>query len=925
MPDRKLQLAENVLEFFVLSALVIAPLFTNPYSALPFEEAKVLLLRSIAILSLPFLVFVLLNEKGRKNEQSESGSVWHSGLAVAVLIIAYALVVSTVFSVFPSGSFLGMYLRRQGTYTSLCYLYFFFVILNTTHTRRQIDRLIFTMLLTSFTVAVWAILQRLGIDPHVRIAPFSDRRVWSTLGNPIFLSAFLIMTTPLHFYFFGESFKRLRQYRRQGISLKNTGTEQVFFGLMLLFLVLNLTAIGFAQSRGPIVGLMVGLVLFAALELLRRGRARIVSAFFFGGGVFLGLLLLVNLLDQPFAEVSLVSQWFGPESAFQSGTGLVRATIWKGVCGLIASDPIRLLTGYGPETLSLVYPRHNPPILQYIEKPTAIVDRAHNEILDLLATQGVLGLAAFVFFFFLLSRFVLRQLGFIRSTKQDIAFYGLLSLGGILGVLILYLVSGNVTFFALGLGLGLIFGLFSYLFYFSLAMTRKPFCSLHPNGLLLCILLAGLVGHFVEIQLSFSITATKLYFWAFAALTIAAGKSADVSCSVPASLTGQKSAFSPSMVIPAFLAGLVISTVTFDYLCFSKTKPGILSAVFACHLCIFFICALFSTAQLKSETSLSSDRFRGLAVYGVLALSLSGVYLLSYSLLEGKVAQLLHPLIENSIFPALERNTKLASYYGWILAFVAVSSFLRFFGRGSSKEVGAALKAVWILPLFILLAAPIFVASNFKNSMADMYTKTGESMMAARNWGAANLCFSKAISLDPSQAWRHQKLGYLYFTWAKEASEPERSLSFQRAIFQVQKATHLSPLDATLKNNLARMSSAWAADATDGKTRFHRLQVTDTFYMEAFKTDPNNSFLWKESAQIATALGKSDEAVQRFQRALQLHPDDFKVHRKLAFLLRSLKRYPEALVHAEQALRLAEEEDIGEIEGLVSELKNKTP
>ena len=361
MPDRKLQLAENVLEFFVLSALVIAPLFTNPYSALPFEEAKVLLLRSIAILSLPFLYLCWYEEKRSKNEQSKNVSVWHPGLAVPVLIIAYALIISTVFSVFPSGSFLGMYLRRQGTYTSLCYLYFFFVILNTTHSRRQIDRLIFTMLLTSFTVAVWAILQRLGIDPHVRIAPFSDRRVWSTLGNPIFLSAFLIMTTPLHFYFFGESFKRLRQYRRQGISLKNTGTEQVFFGLMLLFLVLNLTAIGFAQSRGPIVGLMVGLVLFAALELLRRGRARIVSAFFVGGGVFLGLLLLVNLLDQPFAEVSLVSQWFGPESAFQSGTGLVRATIWKGVCGLIASDPIRLLTGYGPETLSLVFPRHNPP------------------------------------------------------------------------------------------------------------------------------------------------------------------------------------------------------------------------------------------------------------------------------------------------------------------------------------------------------------------------------------------------------------------------------------------------------------------------------------------------------------------------------------------------------------------------------------
>jgi hypothetical protein len=473
-----------------------------------------------------------------------------------------------------------------------------------------------------------------------------------------------------------------------------------------------------------------------------------------------------------------------------------------------------------------------------------------------LATQGILGLAAFVLFFFLLSRLVLQQLGFIRSTKQDMAFYGLLSLGGILGVLTLCLAYGNVAFSALGLGLGLIVGLFSYLFYISLTITRKPFCSFHPNGLLLCILLAALVGHFVEIQLSFGITATKLYFWAFAALIIAAGKSTDEKRSIPAGLTAQKSTFSPSIVIPAFLAGLIISTVTFDYLCYSKTEHGILSAVFACHLCTLFICALFSIAQLKSEAYAypSSDRFSGLAVYCVLALTFGGVYLLSYSLIEGKVVQLLYPLIENSIFPALGSNTKLASYYGWILAFVALSSCLRILGRGSPKDVGAALKEFWILPVFILLVAPI-IASNFKNSMADMYTKTGESMMGAKNWGAANVCFNKAISLEPSQAWRHQKLGYMYFTRGKEASEPERSVFFQTALFQVQKATHLSPLDATLKNNLARMSSAWAADATDGRTRFHRLQVTNTFYMEAFKTDPNNSFLWKESAQIATALG----------------------------------------------------------------------
>ena len=185
----------------------------------------------------------------------------------------------------------------------------------------------------------------------------------------------------------------------------------------------------------------------------------------------------------------------------------------------------------------------------------------------------------------------------------------------------------------------------------------------------------------------------------------------------------------------------------------------------------------------------------------------------------------------------------------------------------------------------------------------------------------AQLCFSKAISLEPNQAWRHEKLGFLYFARAKAAKEPERDLWFQKAIYQGQKATHLSPLDVALKSNLARMSYTWATDARDGKVSFYRLKVTDTLYMEALEAQPNNSLLWKESAQIAAALGQAEVAVQRFQRALKLHANDFESHRNLALLHRDLKRYHEALAHAEAALGLASKEQRAEIEQLVEELK----
>lgn len=921
MSDKKGQFAENVLESCVLAALVIAPLFTNAYGALPFEEAKVPLLRSIAVLAFPFFIFVLIKQGHDESEPSNTGSVWHSPLVMPALIVGYAYLVSTVFSVSPAGSFFGMYLRRQGMYTIFCYLFFFFVVLSTTHTRKQTERLLFAILLAGFTCAVWAILQPLGLDPILG-ASFRGRP-WSTLGNPIFLSAFLIMTTPLHFYFLDGSFHTLREYRRRGIPLKSSCTEVAFFALMLVFLVFNLTAIVLAQSRGPALGLVVGLFLFAVLHALRQGHTKIVVVCFMGAGGLLLLLVLLNLPDEQFAWVFDMPILNSLRSPLQFGTILVRVYIWKGVFALLTSNMLRILTGYGPETLSLVLPMHNPPQLQYIEGPTAIADRAHNEMLDLLATQGILGLTSFLLFFGAFCHFVLRQLGLIRSRRQNIAFFGFFLLGGLLGWLVPYFASGNFTFSGVGLGIGLISGLFSYLFFFALIMKRGAFCPWHPNALLLSILLAALVGHFVEIQFCFGITATRLYFWILVALGVAVGKSAGEGLGVRPSQGLQKFLFSPSIVIPAFLAGLVFSTVTFDYICFSKTNTAFLYAVFGYHLCIFITCGIFSMAQLKSETERSSDRLRGLAAYFVVALAFGGLYMVSYFLLENKIAQLLYPFMRNSIFPILEKNIKLTAYYGWILAFVFLSSFLTLFGSEAIEHKRAVFKAVWIFPLLALLALPAVIASNLKNSMADIYTKAGAELMRAKQWEATRVCFNKAVALEPTQAWRHEKLGHLFFTRAKEASEPENNFFFQEAMSYMKKAIRLAPLDVTLKNNLARISSAWAADTTDGKIRFHRLKVTAMFYAEALKVNPNNTFLLKESAQIAAALGKINEAVQRFQRVLQLRPNDFETHRNLALLYRSLTRYPQALDHAETALRLARKKDRPEIERLVTEIKDR--
>jgi len=475
MPDKRIQFAENTLECFLLAALVLIPLFFNPYGVLPFEEAKVPLLRSLALLALPFLVFPFVKKGLKARTFTNTGQGWSSGLAVAALVLAYTYLLSTAFSVSPSDSFFGMYLRRQGTYTALCYLFFFFVVLRTIHTRRQIEGLLFAFLLAGFTVSVWAILQRLGLDPDVEGS--HGTRVWSTLGNPIFLSAFLIMTAPLHLYFLSRSLQRLEECRGQGISSGRSRAEVLFFMMVFLFFAANLAALMLAESRGPTLGLFVGLFLLMILHVLRQGRRRAVAGLLVIGGLLILMLVFLSLPGQQsagFTDMPLLDRL---DSAFQSKSGRVRTHIWKGVFDLFVSNPGRILTGYGPETLSLVFPRHNPPMLQYLEKPTAFADRAHNELLDLLVMQGILGLAAFLLFFGILCRFVLKQLGLIPTMKRDIAFGGIVLVSGFLGFLVPYAASGETVYSGLGLGLGLVCGLFLYILFLALTTKREALSS----------------------------------------------------------------------------------------------------------------------------------------------------------------------------------------------------------------------------------------------------------------------------------------------------------------------------------------------------------------------------------------------------------------------------------------------------------------
>jgi tetratricopeptide (TPR) repeat protein/O-antigen ligase len=499
-------------------------------------------------------------------------------LPTLVMIVVY--LISTVLSRTPRISWWGSYVRLQGTYTVYSYILVFFFMLGTLRKRAQVDRIIHTVILTSVPASLYGILQHYGLDP-LPWAGSVQERVASTMGNAIFIAAYLLMAAFLTMYRLVVSFVRL-------VSDKASDTgDALLAGVYLFVLAVQCVAIFFSQSRGPWLGLGAGLFVFALIGLVglrqMRGAARGVTLGEVARGVGLGagalivagLLAVVALreIQSPLLGLGLLGltllapyvvlivrrsglQWLwitlvtqavlvagflvvfnlpgtplaslkslpyigrlGQIFETEGGTGKVRVLIWEGAARMVVADPVRTIIGYGPESMYVTYEPFYPPDLAHYEERNRTPDRSHNQTFDTLISTGVLGFAAYMFLFGSVFYLGLRWLGLLRSGLDNYLFIGLIAGSSLLSVAVERLITGSFALAGVSLPAGFVLGLAVYLV---IAAARrqgpKVLAGMFEQRLLLTALMAAALGHFVEIHFGFDIASTATYFWVFIAL-----------------------------------------------------------------------------------------------------------------------------------------------------------------------------------------------------------------------------------------------------------------------------------------------------------------------------------------------------------------------------------------------------------------------
>jgi putative inorganic carbon (HCO3(-)) transporter len=356
------------------------PLFFIILTRDQFELPKLTVLRILTVLMLGLWLVRILAARRFEFRRTP--------LDFPILIWVGLEVLTSLHSVSGYISWLGEYENFRGLLTNLNYVALFYLCVNFIRTREQIDKLLFTVFLAGLLSAAYGIGQFFGMD-FIAWNPtsVSKGRYFSSMGNPNFLAAYLAMVMPLIVVLFVEttsSFKRLL----------------LFFSFIAMFLCLLGT-----WSRGGFMGLtgaLLVLAVFGVQKILQHYRNLSHAQ-----NQTLGQTLRtelgqnkfwVTLLATTVGLLILISATFGQNHMVRLANSVLhlsdtlrvsRMHIWVPAFGMIKAYP---LLGTGLDTFKTVFPRFATTAFASIDGANVASRTAHNEILQVLATQGVIGL-----------------------------------------------------------------------------------------------------------------------------------------------------------------------------------------------------------------------------------------------------------------------------------------------------------------------------------------------------------------------------------------------------------------------------------------------------------------------------------------------------------------------------------------------------
>ncbi|MCL5113832.1 MAG: O-antigen ligase family protein [Patescibacteria group bacterium] len=358
-------------------------------------------------------------------------------LDIPIFLFLLSQIISTIFSWDTHISIWGYYSRFNGGLLSIIsyiFLYYAFVsnfltngkqetsgpVLSTLTAKMMTKRILFVSLASGLIVSLWGLPSHFGYDPTCFVfrgtldvscwtADFQPKiRIFSTLGQPDWLAAYLAILIPISIVLFIKNFKS--QIVKGRFSILNFHFSTVFYLLIFILFYFDLL---YSRSRSGILGVWISIIILLVLlwffgkKFFQKSSIAILAIVLFFVALFAGQPF-VNLdkftlggsksNSASTAQINNVSKAKpdSPHIGELGGTdsGKIRLLVWNGAIEAWKHYPI---FGTGVETFAFAYYRYKSPAHNLTSEWNFLYNKAHNEYLNYLATTGAFGLGAYLF------------------------------------------------------------------------------------------------------------------------------------------------------------------------------------------------------------------------------------------------------------------------------------------------------------------------------------------------------------------------------------------------------------------------------------------------------------------------------------------------------------------------------------------------
>ena len=415
---KAINICNRIIEFSFYAVFLLIPLAIAGDTSELFEFNKMWLAFSLGIIiAVSWIIKSIVKKEFR---------IQRTPLDIPILLFLLSLFLSTIFSWDRHISVWGYYSRFNGGLLSIIlYIFFYYAFVSNIINKddgifktpvEAVKRFLNLSIITAVIVSLWGLPSHFGYDPTCLVfrgnldvscwgTDFQPRiRIFSTLGQPDWLAAYLAILLPVSIALFLEHFK----FEPNG-KLKVNRLAVFYFISSLLFYVDLL----YARSRSAIIAVGISMsILFIAYFYLKRKEIKIINF----AGPLLIVLLITFFVGLPFSFLSRFSysevknrisppppaktqtktEKPAPQHSGELGgtdSGKIRLLVWKGAIEAWKNNPI---FGTGVETFAFAYYKYKSPAHNLTSEWNFLYNKAHNEFLNYLVTTGTFGTLAYL-------------------------------------------------------------------------------------------------------------------------------------------------------------------------------------------------------------------------------------------------------------------------------------------------------------------------------------------------------------------------------------------------------------------------------------------------------------------------------------------------------------------------------------------------